>query len=108
MSIIYEWSFPQFGVAKSEDGLTDVVKTIQWYYSANASPYWATEYGSVDLGPPNPSDFIPYNQITKQWAIDAVSAQVNVPEMKERLAVQIELQINPPVVPMDPPFQQGE
>ena len=30
MSIVYTWSFPQFEVAPSEDGLTNVVSVIHW------------------------------------------------------------------------------
>lgn len=106
MSIAYTWNFPQFDVAKSEDGLTDVVKTIHWRYEAVDGDYIAGAYGSVGLGAPNPQDFIPYDQITEQWAIDAVSASVDVPAMQLNLAGQIEAQINPPIVPMPPPFQQ--
>ena len=112
MAIVYKWSFPQFDVIKAEDGLTDVVKTIHWQYAAidegtvgpfNA-PYSAQEYGTLNLGPPNPSDFIPYNQLTEQWAIDAVSAQIDVPAMQVRLAENVDLQENPPIVPLPPPF----
>lgn len=114
MAIVYKWQFPVFDVIKSEDGLTDVVKTIHWQYiatdegsvSPNGSPYTANMYGTVTLGPPNPSDFIPYDQITEQWAIDAVSQQVDVAAMQAALAVEIQFQINPPIVPMQPPFPQ--
>lgn len=107
MAIAYNWVFPQFDVIPSEDGLTDVVKIIQWRYNAVDGDYKATNYGSVSLGAPNPTDFIPYDQITEQWAIDAVSAQINVPEMQARLAKEIEDQKNPPIVPMPPPFAQA-
>lgn len=115
MAIVYAWSFPSFDVVKSEDGLTDVVKAISWEYSATAegttgpfgAPYSAKAYGVVQLGAPNPTDFIPYDQLTKQWAIDAVSAQVDVPTMQQNLTTQVEVMENPPVVPMAPPFSQG-
>ena len=32
----YTWSFPQFDTAPSEDGLTNVVKTIHWRLDAVA------------------------------------------------------------------------
>ena len=107
MAIVYTWSFPQFDVVKSEDGLTDVVKTIHWIYTAIDGSYSANNYGTVTLGPPNPTDFIPYDQLTEQWTIDAVSASVDVPAMQARLAVNIEDQKNPPIVPMAPPFPQS-
>lgn len=107
MAIVYTWNFPQFDVAKSEDGLTDVVKTIHWRYQGQDGIYSAEAYGTVGLGAPNPTDFIPYDQITEQWTIDAVSAQVDVPQMQANFAGQIEKQKNPPVVPMEPPFPQA-
>lgn len=104
MAIVYTWSFPQFDVVPSEDGMTDVVKTIHWRYDAVDGDYSAGAYGTVGLGEPNPTDFIPYNQLTEQWTVDAVSASVDVPAMQASLAQQIADEINPPVVPMAPPF----
>ena len=104
MSITYAWSFPEFDVVKSEDGLTDVVKTIHWIYAATDGTYTASAYGTVGLGTPNPADFIPYNQLTETWTISACSASLDVPAMNATLAANIADQINPPIVPMAPPF----
>ena len=100
----FTWSFPQFDVAKSEDGLTDVVKVIHWRYDAEDGQFKAGAYGTVTLGGPDADAFIPYTQITAQWAINAVSAHVNLDEVNAALEKQIEAQKNPPVVPMVPPF----
>lgn len=104
MPIQFDWAFPEFDVAKSEDGLTDVVKVIHWQYKAVDGQYSAMAYGTVSLGPPDQKDFIPYSDLTKQWAIDAVSASVNVPALQASLTKAIEDQINPPIVPLPPPF----
>jgi hypothetical protein len=100
----FTWSFPQFDVAKAEDGLTDVVKTIHWRYDAQDGAFNAGAYGSVGLGEPDPDAFVPYTQITEAWAITCVTAQVNLEELNAALEKQIENQKNPPVVPMVPPF----
>jgi len=100
----FTWSFPQFDVAKSEDGLTDVVKTIHWRYDAVDGDISAGAYGSLGLEAPDPNAFIPYTQITAQWAIGCVTAQINLEEVNTALERQIENQKNPPVVPMVPPF----
>ena len=100
----YTWTFPEFEVAKSEDGLTDVVKVIHWRYSGTDGQYTADAYGTAALGEPNPSDFIPYDQITKEWAIAAVSSQVDVEAMNANFEGQIAKMKNPPVVAMQPPF----
>lgn len=100
----YTWSFPQFDVAKAEDGLTDVVKTIHWRYDATDGAFSAGAYGSCGLEAPDANAFVPYTQITAEWAIACVTAQVNLEELNAALDKQIETQKNPPVVPMVPPF----
>jgi hypothetical protein len=104
MAITYTWSFPQFDVAKAEDGLTDVVTTIHWIINATDGTYTASSYGTVGLGSPNPADFIPYNQLTETWAISACSASLDVLSIEAGLAANIANQIDPPIVPMAPPF----
>ena len=104
MAITYAWSFPQFDVAKAEDGLTDVVKTIHWRYDATDGKVSCGAYGTVGLDAPNPSDFTPYSAITSAWAVAAVSEKLDVAELEKNLANQIALLNNPPVVPMVPPF----
>ena len=48
---IFTWSFPQFDVAKAEDGLTDVVKTIHWRYDAVDGDYSASTTFITFLNP---------------------------------------------------------
>ena len=100
----YTWSFPQFDIAKAEDGLTDVVKTIHWRYDAMDEEYSAGVYGSAGVGAPNKTDFIPFDDLTKVWTIAAVSASVDVSAMTTSLETQIATAKNPPIVPMKSPF----
>lgn len=102
--ITYTWSFPQFDVAKFEGGLTDVVKTIHWRYVAADGDFSAEAYGFCGLEAPDASAFVPYTQITADWAIACASAQINLEEVNAALERQIENQKSPPVVPMLPPF----
>jgi len=104
VSITYTWAFPQFDVAPAEDGLSEVVRVIHWRLRAADGAFQAETYGTTALGPPNPSAFIPYDEITESWAISAVSSDVDVPELELNLAGEIEQQKNPSVVPMRPPF----
>jgi len=100
----YTWSFPQFDVAKSEDGLTDVVKVIHWRYDAADGDVSAGAYGSCGLGAPESGSFIPFANLTEAWAIACVTAQINLEEVKAALEKQIDTQKNPPLVPMAAPF----
>ena len=104
MSIQYAWSFPQFDVAKAEDGLTDVVKTIHWRYDATDGKVSCGCYGTVALDAPTPSDFKPYASLTADWCIEQCSAKLNMEEVNAALDKQLDLLNNPPVVAMVPPF----
>jgi len=104
MAITYTWSFPQFDVAKAEDGLTDVVKTIHWRYDATDGKVSCGCYGTVGLDAPNPSEFTPYSALTADWCITVCSSKLDMTEINQKLEDQIALLNNPPVVPMVPPF----
>ena len=103
----YTWSFPQFEVVPSLDGLTDVVKVIHWRYDAMDGAFSAGAYGTVSLGAPDPAAFTPYADITEQWAIDAVSASIDLPAVEAALTGEINKKKNPPTIPMNPPFVQS-
>lgn len=109
MPTTYTWSFPQLDVVPSEDGLTDVVQTIHWRLDAVDGQYSAGAYGTVTVGPPDPQSFIPYDQLTEaevqQWTVDTLGAE-QVAQMEASLQTQIDNQINPPIVPMSPPWAQ--
>ncbi len=84
MTITYTWLFTGFEVALSENGLSDVVKTIHWRYrGTDEQGYFADTYGSTPLPESDPESFVPFDQITKQWAIDQVTQFVNTTEIEE-------------------------
>lgn len=100
----YNWKFPEFEVALSQDGLTNVVKVIHWRLEANDDFNFVAEYGTTYLSDPDPANFVPYEQITQDWAIARVSAQVDVAAAQERLTQQLANLLVPPIVPLPPPF----
>lgn len=104
MTIAYTWEFSQFEKAPQQDGLLDVVKTIHWRMSAEDGVYRSSVYGTVSLPPPDPDNYVAFDDITKQWAIDAVAAMVDVPATEAILSADIDRQKNPPVVSAPPPF----
>jgi len=107
MAIAYSWTFPQFDVAPSEDGLSEVVKVIHWRLDAIEGGITSGAYGTVALGQPDPAHFIPYADITEQWAIDQTSALIDLPAVQAALAGEIANKKNPPVVPLVPPFMSA-
>ena len=103
--ITYTWEFSTFETAPVEETLVQVVKVIHWRLHAEDGAVRTSIYGTVNLASPNPDDFVAFNELTKQWAIDAVSSVIDVPATEAALAAEIERQKNPPVVSVVPPFQ---
>lgn len=106
MAISYAWSFPTFEVVYSEDGFTNVVKTVNWLYTAVDGNYSTYAYGSVGLpGPGQP--FTSYNDLTPEivegWVVSAIG-QDKVDAMEVSLAAQIEALKNPTGGQMPPPW----
>lgn len=104
MAIEYTWKFHQFDTAPAEGDLSDVVKTIHWRINAADGEYTATSYGTVGLDEADPDTFTAFNDITEAWAIEVTSAKIEVDNIKENLANQIEIQKNPPIVGRAVPF----
>lgn len=106
MAITYEWQFSQFDTAPTLDGLTNVVEIVHWRYIAvdDTDGLSAQAYGTANLGIPGPSEFVPFEDITKEMTIQWVSGVIDVPSLETNLATQIATQRNPPIVPMSPPF----
>ena len=87
-----------------EGSLTDVVITADWRCNGTDETYSGTCYGSCSFAPPSGS-FTPYDELTEaqvlQWCyengVDKTAIEANV-------TLQIENQINPPVVTLPLPW----
>ena len=89
MAITYEWSFPNF-----ETDSENVVKTIQWRYTAVDGEHSASMYGSC-AG----SEGMDFDAMTKDHAIACVvENNSSEEEMQSNLSAQIESQKNPATV----------
>lgn len=104
MSIAYTWRFEAFQTAPAEGDLAQVVKVIHWRLHAEDGDARTSVYGTVNLDPPDPDDFVAFEDLTKAWAIERVSAVIDVPALEASLAGQIAAIKSPPVVSLTPPF----
>jgi len=107
MANTYTWDFPTLDTAPSEDGLSDVIKTIHWRITAvsdseqDADDNYlsASSYGtaSPELDPDN---FVAFNSITKDWCKEKVLASLGQTEadLQANLDTQIDNLANPPIV----------
>lgn len=106
MSISYAWAFPTLEVAYSEDGFTNVVKTVHWVYTATEGSHSTYLYGTVGLANPG-QPFTSYDTLTPEivegWVISVIG-QDKVSEMEASLAAQIEALKNPTSGLMPPPW----
>ncbi len=104
MATTFEWSFPQFDAAPTQDGLSDVVLTVHWRLMASDGINTTDAYGSVQIPPPDPASFVSYQNITKEMAISWVVGAIDYPALQATLETNLANMLAPPVVPLPPPF----
>ena len=102
--ITLSWIIERLLVKPTEVTLTDVVITADWRCNGTDETYSGTCYGSCSFAPPSDS-FTPYEDLTQdqvlQWCyengVDKTAIEANV-------TLQIENQINPPVITLPLPW----
>ena len=98
------WLIERLLTKPVEGSNTDVVITADWRCNGSQETYSGTCYGSCSFAPPSGS-FTPYEDLTQdqvlQWCyengVDKTAIEANV-------TLQIENQINPPVVVLPLPW----
>ena len=98
------WIIERLLVKPTEGSLTDVVITADWRCNGTDETYSGTCYGSCSFQPPS-GEFTPYEDLTQEqvlgWCyangVDQVAIEANV-------TLQIENQIDPPVVTLPLPW----
>ena len=101
MANTYTWDFPALDTAPSEDGLSDVIKTIHWRFTAvDDNEITASMYGTAGAGEVDPDNFVAFDSVTKDWCKEKVLASLDKTEaeMQETLDTQIDNLANPPIV----------
>ena len=100
----YTWSFPQFIVNPTSDGLTNVVTAINWVCTGTNGLVTSSNSGTVQLGTPNPAEFVPYADITQEMAFQWVSQNISITGVEAGIAAQINQLSQSQVQPQNPPF----
>ena len=100
----YTWEFPQFIVNPFSDGLTNVVTAINWVCTGTNGLVTSSSSGTVQLGTPNPAEFIPYADITQEMAYQWVSQCISMPAVESQIAAQINQLSQPVTQSQAPPF----
>ena len=104
MATVFEWDFPQFDCAASENGLSNVVKTIHWRITGTDGDHSASVYGTCGLDEADAQNFTAFASITKDWAISAVSEKIDVDQSKSSIESAIADLKSPKTLHVAPPF----
>ena len=98
------WIIERILVKPTEGSYTDVVITADWRCNGSQESYSGTCYGSCSFAPPSGS-FTPYNDLTQEQVLDWCFANgVDKTAIEANVSLQIENQINPPVVSLPLPW----
>ena len=92
-------------IVKPQDGShTDVVVTAAWRCTAVDGEHSASNYGSMGFGSPG-DPFIAYPDLTEDTVLGWIWANgVDKAEVEANVARELDMQVNPPTVPMPLPW----
>jgi hypothetical protein len=92
------WIIERLLVKPTEGSLTDVVITADWRCNGSQDQYSGTCYGSTSFAPPSGS-FTPYEDLTEAQVLGWCFANgVDKTAIEANVSLQIENQINPPII----------
>jgi hypothetical protein len=96
--ITINWIIERLLVKPTEGSLTDVVITADWRCNGSQDNYSGTCYGSTSFAPPS-GEFTPYEDLTQEQVLNWCYANgVDQAAIEANVSLQIENQINPPVI----------
>ena len=98
------WLIERLLVKPTEGSNIDVVITADWRCNGTDETYSGTCYGSCSFQPPSGS-FTPYEDLTQEQVLDwCYENGVDKNAIEANVSLQIENQINPPVVSLPLPW----
>jgi hypothetical protein len=98
------WLIERLLVKPTEGSYTDVVITADWRCNGSQDSYSGTAYGSCSFAPPTGS-FTPYPDLTQDQVLGWCFANgVDQAAIEANVTLQIQNQINPPVVVLPLPW----
>jgi len=98
------WIIERLLVKPTEGSLTDVVITADWRCNGSQDQYSGTCYGSSSFAPPT-ENFTPYEDLTQDQVLGwCYENGVDKTAIEANVSLQIQNQINPPVVVLPLPW----
>jgi len=108
MAITYEWLINQINLKKKVEDFENVVYEIIWTRKAtlkNDENFYTAEYfGKNNFVEISKSEFIPYNELTKDEVIKWLENENNIDKINEYLNTIIDNKINYPLINLPLPW----
>jgi hypothetical protein len=102
--ITLSWIIERLLVKPTEGTNIDVVITADWRCNGTQNQYSGTCYGSTSFSPPS-GEFTPYDQLTEAQVLNwCYENGVDKTAIEANVTLQIENQVNPPVVTLPLPW----
>ena len=104
--ITYSWRFSNCKVVQHQNGLDNIIKTIDWNLLATENGYSVSASGSTEFVDPT-DNFLSFTEITKDimidWVVSGISEE-DLKKVKQTLAEQLKELQKPQLVQMPLPF----
>lgn len=107
METTFTWIITTMDCKISEGELNDVVTAVHWRLSATRDGAYTDTYGVATVGPPDPTDYTNYPDLTKETVVGWVETSIgtdNLDEIKNNLNIELDAIIAPVNVTLPPPF----
>jgi hypothetical protein len=104
----YKWEITSLPIVPLEDGLNDVVVTVNWTRTAEqyvgGEPISVSCFGTMPCDTPSSTDFTAYPDLTYEQVCGWLDAGLDVAQIDATLNLQLNSLINPPIVNLPLPF----
>jgi hypothetical protein len=106
MAINFTWTYDTLDVQLTDGSLQNVVTSVNWSCVGVDADTGASlsSSGSVGLGPPDPNNFIQYDDLSYDDVLAWVSASMDTSGVQTQVGNDIDSIINSGIVTMLPPF----
>ena len=102
------WFITQMQSVPKDKDLIDFVVTVEFIRIAeeniNNKEYSSSLFGSQSFSKDDVTNFIPYEDLTFEIVCGWLDASIDVEALDLKLDIQIESQVNPPIVVLPLPF----
>jgi len=106
--IEYNWEILSLYTTPSENGMENVVKSVNWRYQIREESHYADEYLTTELDSADPNKFITFDQLTDQKVFSWVESSIDLDALKVELQQKLEEVKNPVVVEKETPWSREE